>query len=203
MPNLKVIVASTRPVRIGRTIGDWVLARTAEHGHFQAELVDLAEVGLPFLDEPEDATTGRYAHQHTKDWSRAIDAADALVFVMPEYNYGFSAPLKNALDFLHDEWAYKPVGLVSYGGLSGGLRAVEMLKPVLVKLRMVPAGDSVTIFHRESMDIDGRLIADDHLCSAADNMLQELRRLTAAMSVMRVTTGAEKSHLQTAHSFFK
>ncbi|MDP4511027.1 NADPH-dependent FMN reductase [Nonomuraea turcica] len=185
MPSLKVIVASTRPVRIGRTIGDWVAACAAEHSHFQVELVDLAEVGLPFLDEPEDATTGRYAHQHTKDWSRTIDAADALVFVMPEYNYGFSAPLKNALDFLHEEWAYKPVGLVSYGGLSGGLRAVEMLKPVLVKLRMIPVGDAVTIFHRKAMGADGRLIVDDHLRSAAEDMLQELRRLTAAMSVMR------------------
>lgn len=185
MPVLKVIVASTRPTRVGRVIGDWVAACAAEHGRFRVELVDLAEVGLPFLDEPEDATTGRYVHQHTKDWSATIDAADAVVFVMPEYNYGFNAPLKNALDFLHREWAYKPVGLVSYGGLSGGLRAVEMLKPVLVKLRMVPAGNAVTIFRRESMTADGRLAADERLRSSAEGMLEELRHLTEAMAVMR------------------
>ncbi|MGW0804694.1 NADPH-dependent FMN reductase [Nonomuraea sp. NPDC002799] len=185
MPTLKVIVASTRPTRIGRTIGDWATAHAVEHGHFDVELIDLAEVGLPFLDEPEDATTGRYVHQHTKDWSATIGAADALVFVMPEYNYGFNAPLKNALDFLHDEWAYKPVGLVGYGGMSGGMRAVEMIKPVLVKLRMVPAGDAVTIFHRQSMTADGRLSVDERLSSAADGMLRELRHLTEAMSVMR------------------
>ncbi|GAA3158665.1 NAD(P)H-dependent oxidoreductase [Planomonospora alba] len=185
MPALKIIVASTRPTRIGRVIGDWVAARAVEHGRFHVELVDLAEVGLPFLDEPEDATTGRYVHQHTKDWSATIDAADALVFVMPEYNHGFNAPLKNALDFLHREWAYKPVGLVSYGGLSGGLRAVEMLKPVLVKLRMVPAGNAVTVFHRQSMTADGRLSADERLRSSAEGMLEELERLTEAMAVMR------------------
>ncbi|GAA2354616.1 NADPH-dependent FMN reductase [Nonomuraea africana] len=186
MPTLKVIVASTRPTRIGRTIGDWAAAHAVRHGGFDVELVDLAEVGLPFLDEPEDATTGRYVHQHTKDWSARIDAADAFVFVMPEYNYCFNAPLKNALDFLYREWAHKPVGFVSYGGLSGGLRAVEMIKPVLVKLRMVPAGNAVAVFRRQMMDANGRLIVDDDLTASADGMLDELRRLTEALSAMRL-----------------
>ncbi|NUT41223.1 MAG: NAD(P)H-dependent oxidoreductase [Thermoactinospora sp.] len=185
MPTLKIIVASTRPTRIGRTIGDWVAAHAAGHGSFDVELVDLAEVGLPFLDEPEDATTGRYVHQHTKDWSATVESADAFVLVMPEYNYAFNAPLKNALDFLHREWEHKPVGFVSYGGLSGGLRAVEMLKPVLVKLRMIPAGNAVTIFRRQAMDQDGRLIVDAHLRSSADGMLNELQTLTRVMSSLR------------------
>ncbi|MFF5209150.1 NADPH-dependent FMN reductase [Streptosporangium sp. NPDC000396] len=185
MPTLKIIVASTRPTRIGRTIGDWAAAHAVSHGGFGVELVDLAEVGLPFLDEPEDATTGRYVHQHTKDWSATIDTADAFVFVMPEYNYGFNAPLKNALDFLCREWRHKPVGFVSYGGLSGGLRAVEMIKPVIVKLGMIPAGNAVTVFRRQMMDGDGRLIVDGNLAASADHMLDELRQLTEAMSVMR------------------
>ncbi|GAA3469214.1 NADPH-dependent FMN reductase [Nonomuraea roseola] len=186
MPSLKIIVASTRPTRIGRTIGDWVNAHAVRHGGFDVELLDLAEVGLPFLDEPEDATTGRYVHQHTKLWSAAIDAADAFVFVMPEYNYCFNAPLKNALDFLYREWAHKPVGFVSYGGMSGGMRAVEMIKPVVVKLRMVPAGNAVTIFRRTMLDAEGRMIADQNLADSADGMLDELGRLTAALSAMRV-----------------
>ncbi|MDP9860840.1 MULTISPECIES: NADPH-dependent FMN reductase [Streptosporangium] len=185
MPLLKVIVASTRPVRTGRAIGDWFTRHAVEHGGFDVELVDLAEVGLPFLDEPEDATTGNYVHQHTKDWSATIDAADAFVFVMPEYNYAFNAPLKNALDFLHREWAHKPVGFVSYGGLSGGLRAVELLKPVVTKLRMVPAGAAVTVFRRKSVAADGTLTVDSTLSESASAMLEELGRLTQAMSVMR------------------
>ncbi|MER5318651.1 NADPH-dependent FMN reductase [Streptosporangium roseum] len=185
MPLLKVIVTSTRPTRIGRNIGDWFTRHAVEHGGFDVELVDLAEVGLPFLDEPEDATTGNYVHQHTRDWSATIDAADAFVFVMPEYNYAFNAPLKNALDFLYREWAHKPVGFVSYGGLSGGMRAVELLKPVVTKLRMVPAGEAVTVFRRRSMDADGHLIVDGTLSGSADAMLEELGRLTRAMSAMR------------------
>ncbi|MBA2891973.1 NAD(P)H-dependent FMN reductase [Nonomuraea soli] len=179
---MKIIVASTRPTRIGRTIGDWVTAHAVRHGGFDVELVDLREVGLPFLDEPEDATTGRYVHQHTKDWSATVSSADAFVLVMPEYNHAFNAPLKNALDFLHREWEHKPVGFVSYGGLSGGLRAVELLKPVLVKLRMFPAGNAVTIFRRQMMDPGGRLLVDASLTGSADAMLDELGMLTRTMA---------------------
>jgi hypothetical protein len=92
MPLLKVIVASTRPGRVGRNIGDWFAQHAVEHGGFTVEIVDLAEVGLPFLDEPEHPATGIYRHQHSKDWSATIGEADAFAFVMPEYNYAFSAP---------------------------------------------------------------------------------------------------------------
>ncbi|GIH74843.1 NADPH-dependent FMN reductase [Planobispora longispora] len=185
MPLLKVIVASTRPGRIGRNIGDWFTGHAAGHGGFDVELADLAEIGLPFLDEPEHPSKREYVHQHTKDWSAAIDPADAFVFVMPEYNYGFNAPLKNAIDFLYHEWRYKPVGFVSYGGMSGGLRAVQMIKQVVTTLRMVPAGEAVTVFTRQSVDPDGRLVPDAGLTAAATGMLDELGRLAEAMSAMR------------------
>ena len=91
-----------------------------QHGGFEIDFADLAEVNLPFMDEPNHPRFHRYTHQHTLDWSARVEAADAFVFVMPEYNYGFTAPLKNAIDYLHAEWAYKPVGLVSYGGVAAG-----------------------------------------------------------------------------------
>ena len=90
------------------------------HDGFQPELVDLAEVALPFMDEPNHPRLRTYIHQHTKDWSAKIEAGDAFVFVMPEYNHGMTAPLKNALDYLQHEWQYKPLGFVSYGGVAAG-----------------------------------------------------------------------------------
>lgn len=117
-PRLGVILASTRPGRVGLPVAQWVQARAALHGGFDVQLLDLAEINLPFMDEPNHPRLGRYEHQHTKRWSATVDAMDAFAVVMPEYNYGFSAPLKNAIDFLHSEWHYKPVGLVSYGGVS-------------------------------------------------------------------------------------
>src|SRR5690349_14968129 len=100
-PKLHIIVASTRPGRLGLPIGQWVYERVLAQGDFVPELLDLAEVGLPFMDEPNHPRFGKYVHQHTKDWSAKIDAADAFIFVTPEYNHGMSAPLKNALDYLH------------------------------------------------------------------------------------------------------
>jgi NAD(P)H-dependent FMN reductase len=172
---LLVIVGSTRPGRIGRPIADWFAGQAAEHGGFEVEIADLAEIALPLLDEAAHPATGEYAHQHTKDWSAKVAAADAFVFVMPEYNHGFIAPLKNALDFLHAEWQHKPVGVVSYGGVAAGTRAVQQLKPVLVALRMLPVMEAVNIpFHTQFIDEDGRLAPNETMELAADAMLDEL-----------------------------
>ena len=124
MPDLTIIIASTRPGRAGLPIGTWFAERARVDGAFDVRVVDLADVGLPMYDEPDHPRLRRYRNQHTKDWSATIDAADAVVFVTPEYNYGYPASLKNAIDFLHEEWAYKPVGFVSYGGVAAGTRAI-------------------------------------------------------------------------------
>src|SRR6202034_4677357 len=91
---------------------------------------------LPMLEEPNRPRLGQYTKRHTKEWSAIIDAADAIVFVTPEYNYGYPASIKNAIDYLHREWNYKPVGFVSYGGIAAGTRAVQPLTQVLTTLRM-------------------------------------------------------------------
>src|SRR5689334_4480755 len=117
---LQIVIASTRPGRVGAPVARWFHRRAEEHGGFDVELVDLAEVNLPLLDEPHHPRLRRYVHQHTQAWSARVEAADAFVFVTPEYNYGMPASLKNALDYLNQEWHYKPVGFVSYGGVSAG-----------------------------------------------------------------------------------
>jgi len=186
MPNLTIIVGSTRPGRAGAPIAQWFAARAKDHGGFDVTVVDLAELGLPLLDEPNHPRLGQYTQQHTKDWSAIVDAADAFVFVTPEYNYGYPASVKNAIDYLHREWQHKPVGFVSYGGVAAGTRAVQQLKQVVTTLRMLPVTDSVNIpFHSQFLDSDGTFRPNAVLEQAADAMLDELVRTEAALRPLR------------------
>jgi NAD(P)H-dependent FMN reductase len=180
-----ILIASTRPGRVGLPVAEWFRDRAVQHRAFVVEVVDLAELDLPFMDEPNHPRLRRYVHEHTKQWSALVEGADAFAFVMPEYNYGFNAPLKNAIDFLHHEWAYKPVGFVSYGGVSAGTRAVQMLKQVVTTLKMVPVPEAVSIpFVQQFMDA-GSLHANETMDSAADQMLDELSRWTEALRPVR------------------
>ena len=186
MPTLQIIVASTRPGRVGLPICEWVRDRAVAHGAFEVELVDLAEVNLPFLDEPKHPRLGQYEHQHTKAWSATIARGDAFVFVTPEYNHSFNAPLKNAIDYLYHEWQYKPAGFVSYGGVAAGTRAVQALKLVLAVLRMTPAVATVPIpFFGQHIDEQGRFQGTDALNHACAGMFDELRHLDAILRPAR------------------
>ncbi len=179
MPHLQIVIASTRPGRVGERFGQWFADEARRHGVFDVEVVDLAEVALPFLDEPNHPKFGRYVHDHTKAWSATVSRADAFVFVAPEYNHGYNAVLKNALDFLHHEWADKPAGFVSYGGVAAGTRMVQALKPVLVSLRMVPVVESVNIpFQQQFHAPDGGVAPNQIMVESARAMLDELLRVT-------------------------
>lgn len=183
---LMIVIASTRPGRVGLPVARWFEPIARAHGSFDVDLVDLAELSLPFLDEPNHPRLRSYTQQHTKDWSARVDAADAFAFVTPEYNYGLPAPLKNALDFLHFEWQYKPVGFVSYGGVSAGTRSVQMAKQVVTTLRMTPVFEAVSIpFVAQFLDDDGVLQANETMERAAAAMLDELARVGAALAPLR------------------
>jgi NAD(P)H-dependent FMN reductase len=105
---------------------------------------------------------------------------------MPEYNYGYSAPLKNAIDYLHREWQYKPVGLVSYGGVSGGTRPAQMIKQVVMTLNMHPLSEAVPIpFVAQVLDDEGRLEPTQAMATAAGAMFDELVRVEAALRALR------------------
>jgi NAD(P)H-dependent FMN reductase len=185
-PTLQIVIASTRPGRVGLPVAEWFRDRAGAHGGFELDVVDLAELGLPFMDEPNHPRLRRYEHRHTKDWSARVEAADAFVFVLPEYNYGFTAPLKNALDFLHHEWAYKPAGLVSYGGVAAGTRAAQMIKQVFSSLRIQPLFPAVSIpFVAQFVDDEGRLEGNETMAEAATAMLDELVRVEAALRPLR------------------
>lgn len=186
-PVLQVIIASTRPGRVGLPVAQWFAGVAAEHAGFEVETVDLAEINLPLLDEPRHPRLRQYEHQHTKDWSATVERADAFAFVMPEYNYGFNAALKNALDYLNAEWQHKPVGFVSYGGVSAGTRAVQMIKQVVTALKMVPIVEAVSIpFVAQFLDSEGKVVPNEVMQASATAMLDELLRFTGALRPLRV-----------------
>jgi NAD(P)H-dependent FMN reductase len=121
-----------------------------------------------------------------------VDAADAFVFITPEYNHGYPASLKLAIDYLNNEWRYKPVGFLSYGGVAAGTRAVEQLQQVVTALRMTPVIEQVNIpFYQQFIDEDGVLRANDVMEQAAEAMLDQLVRLEATLRPLReeVTAG--------------
>jgi NAD(P)H-dependent FMN reductase len=194
MRTLQIIIASTRPGRIGLPVAQWIHDVAVKHGAFDhVDLVDLAEWNLPFMDEPDHPRFRRYEHQHTRDWSAKIGQADAFVIVMPEYNYGFTAPLKNAIDYLHQEWAYKPVGLVSYGGVAAGTRAAQMIKQVLTTLKMMPLPEAVHIpFVVQILDDDGAIRPNEVMDTASVAMLDELAPWTDALAALRGQVRAEE-----------
>jgi NAD(P)H-dependent FMN reductase len=186
LPRLTVIIGSTRPGRAGLPIAEWFAERARAHGGFDVAVADLADVDLPLLNEPNHPRLGQYVHQHTKDWSAIVDASDAFVIVTPEYNYGYPAALKNAIDYLHAEWNDKTVGFVSYGGVSAGTRAVQQLKQVVTTLRMLPVFEAVSIpFHPQFIGEDGRVQANEMMQQAADAMLDELVRVDRALRPLR------------------
>ncbi len=185
MFKLHVVIASTRPGRVGLPIGTWFGGHAQRHGKFEVDLVDLAAVNLPMFDEPHHPRLGQYEHAHTKAWSARVAAADAFVIVTPEYNYATPPSLLNAIDYLHKEWAYKPVGFVSYGGPAGGARSVAMTKQVVTALKMMPMFETVTISMFSQFIVEGAFKQTEAHEKAANVMLDELLRWTEAMQSLR------------------
>ncbi|MBN9605064.1 MAG: NAD(P)H-dependent oxidoreductase [Actinomycetales bacterium] len=178
---MMIVIGSVRPGRVGPLVADWVTEAVRADPRFEPDLVDLAELDLPFMDEPAHPRLRQYTHEHTRAWSARVDAADAVVFVTPEYNHSFAPALKNAIDYLHEEWWRKPVGFVSYGGISAGTRGVTELESVVVGLGMVKTGANVEIPFVASRLSDGRFAGDDKLEPIRGRMLDELAALAEAL----------------------
>lgn len=183
---LHVITCSTRPGRIGPHIAKWFCEAAVQHGKFDVVPVDLAEFNLPIYNEPEHPVRQQYQHQHTKDWAVSVHTADAYVFVTPEYNFGPPPSLLNALNYVYKEWNYKPAGIVSYGGVSGGLRAAQILKQTLTTLKIMPIVEAVTIQNVFTLIDESKHFTpiDSHL-RAATAMLDELYKWAQALKTLR------------------
>ncbi|MBN1424518.1 NAD(P)H-dependent oxidoreductase [Candidatus Fermentibacteria bacterium] len=135
MIKIGILIGSTRPGRNGEAVGHWVFEIAQKRSDAEFELVDIKDFNLPLLDEEIPPSAGEYEHAHTKAWAAKIASFDGFVFVTPEYNHGTSGALKNAIDFVYQEWNNKAAGFVSYGS-AGGARAVEQLRLVMAELQV-------------------------------------------------------------------
>ena len=186
MLKLHTIICSTRPGRVGPAVGRWFNDFATRHGKFEAVLVDLADFDLPVYDEPHHPRQQNYEHEHTKAWAASVAAADAYVFVTPEYNYGPPPSFVNALNYVYHEWNYKPCGFVSYGGVSGGLRAVQLEKQLVTTLKMMPMVEGVAIPNVwQLLSEQGELQSNELIDDSAVTMLDELHKWATALKAMR------------------
>jgi NAD(P)H-dependent FMN reductase len=142
MVKIAIILGSTRPGRVGAAIGEWAYEIARKRTDADFELLDIAQFTLPLLDEPMPATSGQYSQTHTRVWSAKIASFDGYVFVTPEYNHGTSGALKNAIDFLYEEWTDKAAGFIGYG-YTMGARAIEHLRLVMASVQVATVRPTV------------------------------------------------------------
>ncbi|MEU7147196.1 NAD(P)H-dependent oxidoreductase [Streptomyces sp. NPDC039022] len=172
---LVVLTGSVREGRLAPAITDWFISHTKPRTDIDIDLVDLIDHPLPLSRDISPETQSAHTTQLQQGLASRLAAADGFVVVTPEYNHSFPAALKNVLDWFIEEWAAKPVAFVSYGGMGGGLRAVEQLRQVYAELHAVTVRDGVSFHHAwEHVGADGRLRGPDGSETAAKNMLDQL-----------------------------
>lgn len=188
---LAVLVGSTRPGRRGRFVADWVLGQARDHlaGRAEVDLIDLADVDLPLLDEPVPAAIGAYANAHTRRWAEIVAGYDGFLVVTPEYNHSMPAALKNAVDYLFAEWNDKAVGFVGYG-LHGGVRAVEHLRLVFAEVKAACVRSQVALglftdFDLPDISEPGELTPADHHGPTLYRLLDEVVEWSGALRRLR------------------
>lgn len=182
-PSILVILGSTRQGRQGERVAGWLMRQLERHPHADFELVDLRDWPLPFFDNPAPPVSGQYAPE-ARRWAEKVAAGNGYIVVTPEYNHGYPAVLKNALDHVYREWNRKPVAFVSYGAAAGGYRAAEQLRQVAGELQMVPVREQVGIpFAWTAFDEQGDLRqqgVDRAVARMVDDLLWWARALKAA-----------------------
>ena len=186
MTNLMIINGSIREGRIGASIGEWVKKVAEADGRFTVDYADLAELKLPLMDEPNHPRLKKYTHDHTIAWSKRAAAAEGFIFLFPEYNYSYSAPIKNAVDYLHSEWNRKPVGFVNWGGNSGGTRAQAAFRVVATALGLVLTKGNVEInFPQRQLNDAGEFEPYEQQRLVLTSQLNEIVTLGQALAPLR------------------
>jgi NAD(P)H-dependent FMN reductase len=185
MPRLLVVIASVREGRAAEPVATWFVDRARQHGTFEVQVADLKTLNLPLLQEPHHPRLKKYVLDSTRQWSEMVGGADAFVFVSAEYNYSTPPALVNALDTVYHEWSYKPVGFVTYGGVSGGLRAMQMTRTMVTAFKMMPMVEAVNIPFFTQLIENGVFKGNEIHDKAVPVMLDELLRWSAAMKVLR------------------
>lgn len=187
MYKLKIISSTVRPGRKGPVIAKWIAEAAQKHGGFEVEVLDLGEINLPVMNEAVHPVMKQYEHEYTKQWSAKIEEADAFIFVTAEYDYSYPASLKNAIEYLVHEWAYKASGIVSYSiGPFAGVRALMSLKTDLLSLKNIAVHEAVNIpSYNQFINEEGEFIPSELLIKSADVMLTQLTRWTKGMKAIK------------------
>jgi 2-polyprenyl-6-methoxyphenol hydroxylase-like FAD-dependent oxidoreductase len=189
LPTIAVVLASTRPGRKGEAVARWVLDQAATRTDARFELVDLADVDLPPLDEPLPPALGRYTQPHTQAWASTVAKYDGFLFVTPEYNHGLPGSLKNALDRVYAEWNNKAAAFVSYGH-DGGVRAVEQLRSIMASLQMADVGAQVSLSLGADFANYQEFTPAAHRTAALTATLDQLVAWAAALAPLRTRVAA-------------
>ncbi|WP_297327336.1 NAD(P)H-dependent oxidoreductase [uncultured Bartonella sp.] len=185
-PHLQIIVTPTRAGRVGRKFGDWLYSFAVDHSNFEVELIDLADINLPLFDEPKHPRLHQYEHAHTKEWSKLVAKGDVYIFVMPEYDHLPPSSFINAVTYLSNEWSYKAVSFLSYGGISGGLRAVEAARLMVNAVRMVPILETLPIpQYTQYIDENGNFRPNEAIESGAQAVFEELFKMNNGLKNIR------------------
>lgn len=190
MVKIQVIMGSTRQGRFVEQPARWIFEKLKKREDVDAELIDLRDWPLPFFDEPVSPGTmimlkKDYVNELGKKWAMKIGEADGYLIVTPEYNHGYPAVLKNAIDYVYNEWNNKPVGFLSYGGSAGGTRSVQQLRQVAIELQMMPIRNGVHIpMYWTQLDEKGNLKTDSYNDNA-ENLLNQLILWTKSLKTIR------------------
>lgn len=185
-PKLHIVICSTRPGRVGPKIAAWVDSMARAKDLFEVELVDLADFNLPLLDEPGHPRLQQYQNDTTKAWSASVAQADAFIFVTPEYNFFPPASIVNAMQVVLREWARKPSAVVSYGGVSGGLRSAQILRHLMTSVNLHPIPQTVPVpFVAKCITEDGSFAPTSPMSEGVDTMLTELSFWADALKTAR------------------
>ena len=194
-PHIGIVIGSTREGRFSERAAAWFHKIAARRVDLSFEIIDLRDYPMPFFDEPASPAWMAPKNQVAERWATKLAELDGIVFVTPEYNHGYSAVLKNALDYAFQQFNRKPAAFVGYGGV-GAARAIEQLRMVAVELQMAPIPKSVNIGMTEFLGVwqQGKDFADfPHLEQAATALLDDLSWWSRTLQSGRQAASAQAS----------
>lgn len=186
-----IIIGSTRPTRVGDQVAAWIKEQGERLSDAQFEIVDLAELDLPLLDEPYSASMGNYQNEHTKAFAARIAPLDAFIFVTPEYNHAPSGALINALSYLYAEWNNKSAALVSYGFTANGARAASILRSMFGELQLADVRQQLALSIPAEFENYSTFAPGEHVVEALATQLEQLESWGRALQGVRAAQAAD------------
>jgi len=155
MSHIEVISASIRAGRQSHKVALFFKSFLESSKLATANILDLKEYNFPLFDERLSKQANPIPA--AKEFSEKVAKADAIIIVTPEYNGGYPASLKNAIDVLYKEWYKKPIAIsTASDGIFGGTQVITGLQWSLWKIRAwtVPAMFPVPKV-QEAFDVNG------------------------------------------------